>query len=396
MSTVVLVRCPSYDRGTVEDAVEAGLSALPEAEPIRPGESLLLKPNLLAAIPPGSAATTHPEVVRAVALFLARRGARLSCGDSPALDDPGRALRISGLAAVLEELGLPEADFRRSVSVPFPEGHVLRRMDLAKAVADADGVVGISKLKTHALTGLTGAVKNLYGCVAGREKALGHFRHPSPASFARMVADVAACVAPRFHVMDAVVAMEGNGPRNGRPRPLGFLLFSADPVALDAVAAHLVRIAPDTVPTLAAGAARGLGIRNPDRIRVSIPRPADRPASVPDGIFPCRTMPDSLRIDDFEAAETEHSLLAAFFRRSGRLGRKALVHRPVIAASDCILCGQCINACPTDPVSLCRASDRDVPVYDYGRCIRCYCCQEICPAGAIRVRRAPLAFLLGR
>src|SRR5665811_1237009 len=64
------------------------------------------------------------------------------------------------------------------------------------------------------------------------------------------------CIRDRY-IMDGIMAMEGNGPRNGHPRKLGVLLFSTDPIALDAVACKIINLDPADVPTAKLGTSAG-------------------------------------------------------------------------------------------------------------------------------------------
>jgi uncharacterized protein (DUF362 family) len=104
-------------------------------------------------------------------------------------------------------------------------------------------------------------VKNQFGCVPGFLKGEFHVKVPDADSFALMLLDLNALVHPRLYVMDGIMAMEGNGPRGGRPVKLGVLLLSDDPVALASVACRNHRRGSVLVPTLALGQELGYGRR---------------------------------------------------------------------------------------------------------------------------------------
>ncbi|MCD4671221.1 MAG: DUF362 domain-containing protein, partial [Anaerolineaceae bacterium] len=251
-SRVALVRCNHYEQDAVNEAVGCGLTLLggPQAF-FKPGEHLLLKPNLLAADPPEKNTATHPAVFQAVARHLQEAGARLSYGDSPAAHRPLTAARKAGIADAAEALNIPLADFTSGKTVSFPEGNLIKQFTIAQDVLAADGIINICKMKTHALTRLTGAVKNMFGCIPGVLKAEFHARLQNEDLFSQMLLDLNRLLPPRLNVMDGIIGMEGNGPRNGSPRPVHVLLFSTDPVALDATAARIMNLDPDLVPTLA-------------------------------------------------------------------------------------------------------------------------------------------------
>src|SRR5699024_3215574 len=148
------------------------------------------------------------------------------------------------------------------------EGIHAREFMAAREVCEADAIISVSKLKTHALEHITGAVKNQYGSVQCFHKPRRHTLYPSPVSFARMLVDLNRLAAPRLYIMDGIMAMEGNGPTSGDPVPMNVLLLSKDPVALDSVFSHLVYLNPELVPTNVCGAQMGLGFWQEDRIEL--------------------------------------------------------------------------------------------------------------------------------
>jgi uncharacterized protein (DUF362 family)/Pyruvate/2-oxoacid:ferredoxin oxidoreductase delta subunit len=311
---------------------------------------------------------------------LKKKGCSVTYGDSPALYDGwGRcepAMRKAGFAAIAEELGVSCADFTTGVQVKNTGKGSHRLFVIAKGVCAADGVVSLPKLKTHGLTRITGAIKNQYGCVPGTHKGQYHARVPNVHDFSRLLADITAYVKPRLYVMDAVMAMEGNGPMNGSPRKVGAVLVSADPVAMDAVACRLVNLDPRFVPVLQPGQDAGLGTWDASCIDLA---------------------GDDIRKfvkHDFKVTRSPPVSLPE--RGVTRLIRNAIVTKPVISSRACTRCGSCIRACPVQPKALAWGADGNKypPRYEYGRCIRCFCCHEICPSSAIRIATPTLGKLL--
>ena len=365
-SPVVLVRCGGYGAERVEQAIEQGISLLGGAERYaKPGETIVLKPNLLVGRSPERAVNTHPDVFRAVAHILSRTGATLVYGDSPGIGRPADAAARSGIGAVARELGIRLADFSHGETVSFPEGSLIKQFVLARGVTEAQGLISLPKLKTHGLTRLTGAVKNQFGCIPGALKAEFHARLPNADLFSRMLVDLNRCLRPRLFVMDAVVAMEGNGPQGGTPRPMHALLLSEDPVAMDTVACRMVSLDPSLVPTIFHGDSQGLG--------------TSRPAIVGDEV-------ESFVAQDFAV---NRSLMSTTGRpgRPSRWARRFVVPKPRIQQKMCTRCGTCVAICPIEPkaISFPEGNRERVPEHDYELCIRCYCCQEMCPEHAIDV-----------
>jgi len=373
-SEVALVRCDGYEPELVENAVGRGIELLGGIGRFAtPGQTLLLKPNLLVARDPERAVTTHPSVFGAVARRFLQSGARVVYGDSPGFGRPAAVAQRAGLAPIAEDLGVPLAEFSRGRGVSFLEGHLVKQFTIAEGVLDADGLISLPKLKAHGLTRMTGAIKNQYGCIPGLLKPEFHARLPNVELFSRMLVDLNRLLRPRLFVMDGIVAMEGNGPQSGKPRPLHVLLFSSDPVALDATACRIMNLDPSLVPPIVWGEEAGLG----------------RAAGI-------RHLGDPLESFVARDFDVNRRRLSTSGDLGGprRLARRLVVPHPRVRSSRCTRCGTCVTVCPVSPKAI-RFEDEArsrPPVHDYSRCIRCYCCQELCPEGAM-VLQVPL---LGR
>jgi uncharacterized protein (DUF362 family)/Pyruvate/2-oxoacid:ferredoxin oxidoreductase delta subunit len=359
---VSLVRCDDYDPEKVQAAVRRSVDLLGGIGSfIRSGERVLIKPNLLKGRPPADAVTTHPEIVRAVIRLVHQAGGRAFVGDSPGIGDLRAVAERSGVLGVIEQEGASLAEFDDAVSVKG-RGRV-QRFEIARAAIEADAIINLPKLKTHGMTVLTGAVKNLFGCVPGKRKVQWHFNTGvDHDSFTRMLIDLASLLKPRLTVMDAIMGMEGNGPGSGDPRRIGIVLAGQDPVALDVVSGLVVGLSPKDLPVIRAAAAVGIGASSQENIQV---------------------LGDDLSgvvVPNFRLPPQEHTewRLPEWARR--RL-KEALTTRPIIDHHTCIQCGICQNNCPQQAIAGSGGKLR----IDYRRCIRCFCCQEFCPQGAITV-----------
>jgi len=362
----------------VKAAVERGMGLLGGVESFaQRGEKILLKPNLLSAAPPEKCVITHPSVFRAVAEAFIASGAEVSYGDSPAIGSTAGTAKKAGLQAVAEALNIGLADFKTGVEIFFEEGRQNRKFVIAKGVLDCDGVVSLPKLKTHGLEKFTGCVKNQFGCIPGVLKGEYHVKLPDAWDFGKMLVDLNRFVGPRLYIMDGIEAMEGNGPRSGRPRRMNMLLFSEDPVALDATVLRLIGLNPEYVPTTKFGSEFGAGTYNEKEIEL-----------VGDNF-------DDFKIPDFDIDKTP----AANRNESGfaRFMGNRLVPRPVIVKEKCVTCGICVTMCPARPkaVDWFDGDESKPPTYNYDSCIRCYCCQEVCPEGAVELKAPFIRKLLG-
>lgn len=374
---VALVPLDSYDLPKVDEAVRQGVALLGGiGRFVRPEERILLKPNLLGSALPQKAVTTHPAVFAAVARLLREAGCNhLTYGDSPGnpTATPRKVASVSGIAEAAARFDIPLADFDHGASVSFPQGQAAHGFILCDGVREADAIISLPKMKTHALERITGAMKNLYGCVFSVNKAAGHARHPSSEAFADMLCDLHLCLRPRLHILDGVTAMEGNGPTSGVPTAMNLMLFSADPVALDSVFAALVALDAALVPTCVSGAARGLGVMAAEDIAVRTPE-GDITVAEAAARY---GKPD---FDVFRGKMKKHFLakvmpLLPFLQA-----------RPQVDPRKCVACGVCQEACPV-PEKAVRSGNGQKARYDYRKCIRCYCCQEMCPAKAISVKQ---------
>ena len=378
-STVALVRCDTYDRQQVDEAVETGVGLLGGISRfVRPGERIVIKPNVLFGVNPQRCVSTHPSVFRAVGILLKKAGAILCCGDSPGFGRCEGNMKRGGLKAVADELGIELADFDKGRAVSHKEALLNKRFVLANGVLESDGLISLPKLKTHGLTRFTGAIKNQFGCVPGVLKSQFHVKMADPYEFATMLVDLTTLIRPRLYIMDGIMAMEGNGPRSGEPRKLGVLLFSTDPVALDAIACKIIDLDPAFVPTSEPGERAGLGTYRYDNIEIM------------------GEAVESFIARDFDVVRKPP--VAIRHRPMRTFLKNRLCPRPIIDEAICTSCGTCVEVCPVKPkaVGWHDGDESRPPTFQYDRCIRCYCCQELCPEGAVTIRETLLGKLFFR
>lgn len=370
---VVLVKCDDYNH--ISEALSHGLGLIGGAASFcSPGEGLLLKPNLLVGDSPERGSTTHPAIFEAAAEVFSDVGARLYYGDSPGFGTPQLAVRTSGMERIARQFSMNLADFNEMIEMPNPEGILIKQFQVAKGLIEVDGVVNLPKLKTHALTRLTGAVKNLFGCLPGVQKSAFHARLANERHFADMLVDLAELIKPRLHIMDGILGMEGNGPRNGRMRKVGVILLSTNPHALDYCVARIMNLDPNLVPTLES--AREHGLLDPARIDI-----------LGDPL-------DGFVIEDYDVNRSKMSTTGTQ-RFYMPLLNDWVTPKPVIEETKCTRCGRCVKICPVTPKALSFPNGRrQSPQYNYDHCIRCYCCQEMCPDEAIHIKTHPIGRLL--
>ena len=368
--TVSVRRSPTYEREAILEAVTAHFDAFGGVGAfVRPGDRVLIKTNLLMARAPQAATTTHPSLVWAIASVAKAAGGLVTIADSPGgrytKETLQKCYRVSGLEEAAHSAGVSLNFDLGAAKADFPEGKLCRSFHLIAPWHEADVVFSACKLKTHAMTAYTGAVKNCFGLIPGLEKPEMHFRFQELTAFSQMLIDLCRCAAPKLTFMDAVVGMEGNGPSGGRPRPLGLTLCAPNPFALDLLASDLIGFSADEVETVRLSAEQGL-----------CPPQAGLLHVVGEQTAPWRC--------SFERAASGDVTFSS--RIPGPLQkplRRLLAPRPVIDAARCIGCGECAASCPPQTITL-REGKAHI---GSGQCIRCFCCQEMCPVKAIDIRK---------
>ena len=341
---------------------------------VKPGDRVAVKVNLLRGAPPEAAVSTHPETLRCVLRAMREEGAEPFVADSPGgLNGPAkvaRAYKLSGIADMCADEAVQIIDVEDDKTIlQAPKGRLYRSFTVGNAFVGADAMVQVGVLKTHQLMRLTGGVKLTYGCIPGLAKAQLHVRASRREDFADMLLDLHLAMAPRFTIIDGIIAMEGQGPGGGRPRELGSLFAARDCVALDAALADRTDHRRRDVYVLAAAERRGLvDLDDPYELAGDPFEPA------PDFVHAGRDFQDRLPAG------------------LQRLGRRLITARPrLVDAAACIECGECAQICGAAAIAL-----SPLPVFDDQLCVRCFACTEVCPTLAIDNVTPPLARVLAR
>jgi uncharacterized protein (DUF362 family)/ferredoxin-like protein FixX len=347
----VIVKESLYEYPRLREDVFSILSDLDNVM-IQKGSTVLIKPNLLAAAPPEKAVTTHPLVIRAATEYALERGSRVTVGDSGPLGSFERIITKCGAKEALR--GLPVSLEELTESKAIGTSGKFSTLELSAQALDADVVISLPKLKTHAQMTLTLAVKNFFGCVVGMRKPEWHFRvGENKELFAELLVTIYQSLGPSLSLMDAILAMEGDGPgTGGKPRHLGLLIGSTDAVSLDIAVCRMLGIEPFSLPTNKA--AERLGVPGEPEISRELR---------------C--------VEDFSIPETGDLLFGPGFAKD--FLRRHITSRPQSVDKVCKLCNECLEVCPAGAISN-PGGSLD---FDYEKCIRCYCCLEVCPHGAM-------------
>ncbi len=313
---VALVRCEDYEPARVGAAVRRQWELLGGVETfIQRGDTVLLKPNFIAPRSHRhSAAQTHPAVILETARLLKDYGAKPFVADSPAWTNVAVCARVLGLTEPLRRLGVPIRQLNGPKTCRLAPGGT--KVGISAAALDADVIVNLPKFKTHQQLVATFAVKNMFGCISGKRKALWHFRMGNTASeFAGLLVSICQYLKPAVTIIDGIVAMHGQGPIRGPSKPLGWLIGGIDPIACEVVCCRLIGFKPDQLPILQAARQIGYGCPDPERIEVV----GDAPPSTPcPGFEPARLTPVKFSFVRVCHSITRQLLLLARDLKSGK------------------------------------------------------------------------------
>lgn len=259
---VAIAEDRNFERGTL-----AAVNALGGMKRfVKPGDVVVVKPNIGWDRRPEQAANTHPLVVRTVAAEALRAGARKVKVFDRTCNDPRRCYASSGIEAALK--GMKGVDVKHMEDERFRKvtlnGRTLREWELYDEAVSADVFINVPIAKHHGLTGLTLGLKNIMGVMGGNRG----FIHRS---IDAALADINAVLKSRLTIIDATRILTANGPQGGNPRDVKVLnkvIASGDIVAADAYATTLFGLKPEDIPTTVAAYRRGLGEMNLSRIRL--------------------------------------------------------------------------------------------------------------------------------
>ena len=364
----VFRRVSQYDPAELDAAVEDIFTRGGFEKGNLAGKKIIIKVNALMKASPDEAVTTHPAVVAAIISALKRRGAdNILIADCPSgVYSPARSAGIFASCGFAELRGEGVELLCDNETAHIAAGGSVAGFDILKCVAEADIVIGAGKLKTHALTGMTGAVKNYFGTISGLTKAEFHCRFPDSGEFVQMLCELCCAIKPDFNIIDAVCGMQGNGPSGGEKREFGFIAGSSDAFALDRLLARSLGLEVGEALTVAKSVELGLA---PQDWR-------ECPAAGDVDLLECP-------ISDLKRPDSVPSTNLVSGNGIARIIRKAAAPRPVIRHGDCVGCGRCAEICPQHTIAI---KDRKAYI-NRKNCVRCFCCHEVCPQRAIDIKR---------
>ncbi len=355
MTFVHIHKCKEYNVGLISKLISEIL--IPYEDTIKKSKKILIKPNQLMAKKPDEQVCTHPEFIEGVIIALKKYKKPIAVGDCPGFNTMEKVGKITGLVQVCKRQKVPLLSLEKPKAFPRKENKLIKKFVLAKSLSDYDLIVNLPKLKTHTLTVLTGAVKNLFGLIPGMRKARFHLKLQTPELFSKMLLDLYETINPQINIMDGIIGMEGQGPNAGIPRKANVIISSDNALAMDDVAAKIMGL---NVPMLNIAAKRGQ--------------------------IPKYKLQGEIKNLKFKLPVSKIEGLPPFLKG---FAKSIGTRKPVINHDICVDCKRCVHVCPT------KAIDKNLN-FDYEKCIRCYCCQELCPEKAITLKLSWLLKLFSR
>jgi len=362
---------PEYKEELIYPAVCGFMETLEIAKDMRPDLKVVIKPNLVMAKNPDFPATTHPLVIKCVVRWLKEQGVQ----NITLAESSGGLYNAEHMKNVYQVCGMKQLEPDVKLNMDFSartvncrEGFANHSFHIITPIAEADYIINICKLKTHAMTGYSGGIKNLFGTIPGLEKPQMHYRWPNIEDFSRMLLELAQTISPQLTVIDAIDAMEGNGPTGGTSHPLHMLLAAKDFYTQDYFAAGLMKLDPMNIVMIRQAVEKGLA--KPDELQLI----GDQ---IPDELTPFQ-VPDTIRLDF-------SSCLPGFLQKPFlAIAGKMLKSYPQLNKELCVGCGKCAESCPAHIITIKNKKAK----FKKKGCISCFCCQEMCPMKAIYVKKA--------
>ncbi len=372
---VSIIKTDTYSQSEINSAVNRHFELLGIDELIKPDMHVVIKPNLVMKRSPEQATTTHPSIVRAVIEHLEALGVY----DITIAESPGGLYTKPLLKGIYDSCGMTDAvngtcaklNFDTSFEdVECPAENEVRSFPIITPIKNADFIISLPKLKTHCMTTLSGAVKNLFGTIPGLTKPEFHYRFPQKERFCKMLVDLSLTVKPDLTIVDAVDSMEGDGPSAGIKKHTGLTFASRNPYVLDYSLCKTISLDPQKVFTVSDSMERSLVGE------YSLCGDFESEPVISDFL-----MPRSKTVDFKDN-------IPAFVRKPALFVMNRLfTPLPKVTTKNCIGCGKCAQSCPAKTITI---KNKKAHI-NYKNCIHCFCCHEMCPVSAIHVRRSPFS-----
>ncbi len=342
---VYVIGVKTYDKALIKQHIEKCWNELSDDKPIvSTGQKVLIKPNLAGAFTPEQAVTTHPDIIETVVDLVIRDGGIPVVGDIPTVGEI--AFEATGFFDI-QKKGKFKVLESKYKSIDVLKGS--RKVNVAKDLFEADVFISLPKIKTHVLTGMSGAIKNTFGLMEPKDRKITHCTEDLT-EFSNILVDVYKVRIPDLVIADAILAMEGIGPTHGIPRKCNTVLVGKNGAAVDIAASKLMGYDLNSVPTCRISIEQNMTDEGVDFLYFG---------------SEIKEWNSFKRVPVFEGKERIRFVKLA-------LGRLA------VKEAGCTKCGICSKCCPARAIRF-----NPWPVFDAKKCVYCFCCLEMCPTGSI-------------
>ena len=375
MSKVFIYECQNYEEKNVEKAIKQIVNSFDVIKDIKPKTKVVIKANLVSAMDPNKAATTHYILLKYLTKYFLDKDCKVTIGDSPGGVFTKNYLNHVYKVTKMDMTGAELNDNFSTTKGVFANAKILKSFEYTSYLDNADMIINFCKLKSHGMMCMSATVKNLFGVIPGTMKPEYHYRFPKRSDFANMLIDLNEYFKPTINIVDAVIGMEGNGPTMGDARHIGLILAGANPYELDYICAKVIGLDINDVETIKQSYGRNLFSPNNIELNAKL---------------------EKYILDDFLIKKDLNSIVF-FENRKGwfnkiiyRISNKIFTNKPYLKKKKCIGCGKCASICPAKAIEMVNKK----PKINRDKCIKCYCCQEFCPIGAMVVKSSVIAKIL--
>ena len=369
MGKILLLSQNNYNQGEIDGVIQRVFNHFKIK--FNKGEKVLLKVNLVAGHEISRRVTTDPSIVRAAAKIVLDNGAVPFIADSPGIDNFKNAAEKAGFMQIARELGIECHELTEPVDLPASPDADFKKIQVSRYVLEAGKIINLAKLKTHGQMYLTMGVKNLFGCVPGRLKAGWHYNVGlNREKFAALLLDIYNGVKPDLTILDGVIGMQGDGPTSGEPYEFNLIGAAVDALTMDFWLCKFLGAKLEDYPLYLAAKKR------------NYPQCKLNPEDLEGGF-------DSQKI--FEGVKLPKTRTMRLLPRLPFIER-LMTSRPVHIPELCIGCGRCQAVCAAGALK----HENKKLFFDYSKCIRCYCCHEMCPVKAIEFKPSRFVSLINK
>jgi len=353
---VILLRVKEYSLSLLKQEIKKALDNFFSLDKMIKGNKVLLKPNLLTSVNPNYAITTHPVFVEAVGCVFKEKGLDVYIADNPSVFNTETSVE-----KVYRETQIEDLAYRNNFKLLYPSStYILEGIPFSKWSRDFT-IINLPKFKTHNITIITCAVKNLYGCISGAYKNILHKLYPKTKDFIGLLLELYKLIKPTLSIVDGIVSLEGEGPATGGvPRHTEFVAIGDDALCVDYAVSRIIGLSKDKNPLIRLAEAKGYFNSN------SVKIVSESDFTVKDFKLPSQFFVNNLPIFVIK-------MLSPFIKIYPKVNRDL-----------CRGCNDCIKSCPLSAIVI----KKQKAWIDYSKCIRCMCCFEVCRFKAIGIEKS--------